>query len=92
MEWELELLVQHIVYVLHLNELPLRHLFYSVDGVTSSLDSFKGRIGKDVCEDEWKEPIVAFPKIQGKLPIISEDQLKDTSSDQYLLYVLSHAL
>ena len=35
---------------------------------------------------------MAFPKIQGKLPIISEDQLKDTSHDQYLLYELSHAL
>ena len=51
MEWQLELPVQHIDSLLHLNELPLRHLFYSVDGVTSGPDSFKGRIGKDVYED-----------------------------------------
>ena len=34
-EQELELVVQHIVCLLHLNELPFRHELQAVDGVTS---------------------------------------------------------
>ena len=84
--------VQHVVCLLHLNELPLCHLFCSIDGVTSGPDSFKGKIGKSVSGEVWKEAIVAYPTVKGKLPVISEKQLKDTSRDQCLLYKLSHAL
>ena len=34
-EQELELVVQHIICLLHFNELPFRHELYHVDGVTS---------------------------------------------------------
>ena len=36
--------------------------------------------------------MVAFVPVPGKLPILSEEQLKDTSRDQYLAYRLGHAL
>ena len=34
-EQELEVVVQHIICLLHLNELPFRHELCAVDGVTS---------------------------------------------------------
>ena len=37
-------------------------------------------------------PVVAFDPVPGKMPTLSEDQLKDTSRDQYLAYRLGHAL
>ena len=58
---ELEEVVQHIIWILHLNELPLCHEFCEVDGVTSGPDAFK--IGKDVAKDVRKEPIVSFPTV-----------------------------
>ena len=91
-EQELGKPVQHIICLLHLNELPLRHLFCKIYGVTSGPDSFKGEIGKEVANNVWKEPIVAFPMVKGNIPVLSDEQLKDTSRDQYLLYHLGHAL
>ena len=84
--------MQHVVCLLHLNELPLRHLFCEIDGVTNGPDSFKGKIGMEVSAEVWKEANVAFPTVKGKLPIISEEQLAEISRDQRLLYMLSHAL
>ena len=91
-ELELMLAVQHIICLLHLNELPLRHLFYDLDGVTTGPDTFKGDLGKELAKDVWKEKIVSFPTVQGKLPEISQEQLKETSRDQRLLYQLASAL
>ena len=39
-EHELGIPVQHIICLLHLNELPLRHLFYDLDGVTAGPNTF----------------------------------------------------
>ena len=91
-ELELGFPVQHVVCLLHLNELPLRHLFCNIDGVTSGPDSFKGHIGMEVSSEVWKEDIVTYSTVKGKLPLISEERLKDTSPDQQLLYQLSYAL
>ena len=91
-ELELGLAVQHIICLLHLNELPLRHLFYNLDGVTAGPDTFKGDLRKELAKDVWKEKIVAFPRVQGKLPEISEEQLQEISGDQKLLYQLASAL
>ena len=55
-------------------------------------DSFEGVIGKRIQEDVWKLPVVAFDKVPGKMPLLSEEQLKDTSRDQYLAYRLGNAL
>ena len=58
--------------------------------MTSGPDTFK--IGKDIAKDVQKEPIVSFPTVQDKMPILSEEQLTDTSRDQCLVYHLGHAL
>ena len=34
------------MHMMHINELPLRHLFAEIDGPTSSPNAFKGPIGK----------------------------------------------
>ena len=78
-ELELGFLVQHIVCLLHSSELPLHHLFCNIDGITSGPDFFKGRIGKEVSGEVWKEDIVSYPTVKGKLPLISEERLKETS-------------
>ena len=43
-------------------------------------------------KDVWKEKIVSFPIVKGKLPYISEEQLQNTSRDQKLLYMLAKLL
>ena len=91
-EQELGLTVQIIICLLHLNELPLRHLFCILDGVTSGPNSFKGKIGTDVSGEVWKEAIVAFPLVKGKLPILTQEEQKELSRDQRLLYQLGRAL
>jgi hypothetical protein len=91
-ELELEKPVQHIICLLHLNELPFRHELCNVDGVTSGPDSYTGRIGSSLMEDVWTLPVVSFEPVPGQMPVLSEDQLKDTSRDQFLLYRLAHAV
>ena len=53
-----------------------------MDGVTSGPDSFKGKIGQEVSGEVWKEAIVTFPTVRARLPIISDEYLRDTSRDQ----------
>ena len=67
-------------------------MFCKLDGVTSGPNSFSGKIGKDISQDVWREPIVAYPTVAGKMPVLSEEQLSDTSRDQYLVYHLGHSL
>ena len=69
-ELELGVPVQQVICLLHLSELPLRHLFCNIDGVTSGPDSFKGRIGKEVSGEVWKEDIVSYPTAKGNFPYI----------------------
>ena len=38
--------LQHLICLLHLNELPLRHLLKELDGATKGPDIFSGSIGK----------------------------------------------
>ena len=46
--------LQWSICLLHLNELPLRHLMQYLDGVTSGPQSFSGQIGKELqsCEQQ----------------------------------------
>ena len=50
MENYLERPLQYIICLLHLNELPLRHLFYAVDGRTAGPNEFCGDIGKSLVD------------------------------------------
>ena len=43
-------------------------------------------------EPVWTLPIVDFDRVPSKMPVLSEEQLKETSRDQYLAYRLGHAL
>ena len=70
--------------MLHLNELPLRHVFQNLDGVTSGPDSFSGPIGRQLngAVPEWK--VVKFKSIPNpKFLAISNSLMDDLSSDQY---------
>ena len=77
-----------VVCTLHLNELPLRHVFIEVDGPTDSKNTFKGAIGKLLPKVEEFDFNPRFKKVTDGpgLPSISEDVASDLSSDQRLLY------
>ena len=66
------------VCLLHMNELPLRHLMIHLDGVTHGPNSFSGPIGKQLKECDM--PVVTFQPIEGNvLPNIDPNEL---STDQ----------
>ena len=67
-------------------------IFLSVKLYKTYSDSFSGPTGKRLQEQVWTLPIVAYDPVPGKMPELSEEQLKDTSRDQYLAYRLGHAL
>lgn len=77
------------ICMLHLNELPLRHVFVRLDGETASNNTFKGVIGKLLPQVEsldWKgkfSPVQLGPG----MPELSEEVASDLSSDQRMLYL-----
>jgi hypothetical protein len=77
--------VNWFICMLHTNELPLRHLFTHLDGVTSGATSFTGPIGKALQTCESK-PIVQFQPIicRDSMPILDEEVLDDLSSDKFI--------
>lgn len=77
--------LQWIICMLHLNELPLRHLFNKLDGVTTGPSSHAGLIGKSL-ENCEKLPITSYEKIQSELP---EVKFEDLSTDQKYLYEIT---
>lgn len=70
---------------MHFNELPLRHLFQHLDGMTTGPNSYCGRIGKELAGCEKLSP-ANFLRITGNLPNISDEVLKDLSKDQKYLF------
>ena len=78
-----------VVCVLHLNELPWRHVFVDIDGPTDSKNTFKGVIGKLLPKVEELEFNNRFKKIDDGpgLPDITEDVAADLSSDQKMLFM-----
>lgn len=74
--------------LLHANELPLRHLFLSIDGTTTGPNSFSGGIGKKLgkCLDFKPTPFEAIPT---KLQKVNIDLL---STDQKYLYEICSAM
>lgn len=75
---------------LHINELPLRHLFINLDGKTSGHDSFSGTIGKTLKNLESYRLQESFMPIidDDSLPSLSDEVLSDLSWDQQCLYKL----
>ena len=79
--------------LLHLNELPLTHVFQNLDGITSGPYSFSGPIGRQLngAVSEWK--VVKFKSIPNpKFPVISNSLMDDLSSDQYYAYRICSAV
>ena len=83
---------QHCVCLLHCNELFFRHRMCELDGSTQGPEAFSGPVGSTATMDVWKEKIVAFSKIPGKVPVIPEDVVTTLSRDQKLLYKLGMAV
>lgn len=88
LEKQLNRPLQWFVCLLHANELPLRHLFTSLDGTTTGPNSFSGNIGKKLekCLDLKVE---AFQPIPIELPEMNIDLL---STDQKYLYQMCSAI
>ena len=74
--------VHWFVCMLHSNELPLRHLFNSLNGKTSGPRSFTGPIGKELQKCETKA-VVSFTPIE--VPAISIDKADLSTDQKYLL-------
>lgn len=89
MEMRLKKPLQWLVCLLHINELPLRHLFSHLDGKTVSPNTYSGIIGKqlDKCETL---PVVKFKSIESSC--VFSYNLKDLSTDQQYLYDIFHAV
>ena len=78
--------LQWLVCVLHLNELPFKHLFEFLDGITSGPNSFKCPIGKAINEDRRLLPIANFQPLNGFVNKLPETIISELSTDQFFLY------
>lgn len=80
--------LQWFVCLLHANELPLRHLFASLDGTTTGPNSFSGSIGK-MLEKCLSFKVVNFEAVNAALPDVDADSL---STDQKYLHQMCLAI
>ena len=88
LEESLEKPLQWLICLLHMNELPLHHLFVKVDGTTAGPKAFSGGIGKLLphCENM---PITNFKAIETEEEI-DQAIAEDLNSDQkYLLEIFN---
>lgn len=85
LEKRLQRPLQWIICMLHLNELPLKHLFNKLDGVTKGPYSHAGPIG-NLLENCEELPIAKYERIEGQLP---EIQFEGLSTDQKYLYEIT---
>lgn len=81
LEEYLERPLQWCVCLLHANELPLRHLFLTLDGSTSGPREYSGPIGKQlaVCENKTT---VSFCALAGNLPELLKNVMEELSTDK----------
>ena len=76
--------LQWIVCLLHLNELPLRHIFQQLDGSRKGPDSFSGMIGKQLNGRVSSWTVDNFQPIPNdQFSIFPDKAVKNLSSDQY---------
>ena len=78
--------VQWAICQLHFNELPLLHLFESLDGPTSGPSSYTGCIGKSLKACELL-PVVTFEPVNCTLPSVDISNL--SKNQRYLRISLS---
>ena len=84
--------LQWVICMLHLNELPLRHLFKLMDGSTSGPSSFKGPIGCVIVNDLRSLPIEKFRRIQGRVPKLNQEVISKFTGDQRYFYEMARAI
>ena len=74
--------LQWAICLLHTNELPLRHVFKHLGGVSASPDSFSGPIGKELngLVSDWK--VVNFRPLSSiEFPYLPQEVIQNLSSD-----------
>jgi hypothetical protein len=71
--------------MLHLNELPLRHLIKELDGATISGNKLAGPIGQKLGDDFYKETPVDFEPVPTTLERPPARVVDDLSGDQRIL-------
>ena len=86
LELSLDRPLQWMICMLHLNELPFRHLFDAIDGRTTGPKSFIGDIGKELNRDLRLLPLQHYKPIEGCIVEIPSDVLTQLSSNQLYLY------
>ena len=85
--------LQWAICLLHLNELPLRHVFITLDGTTKSPDAFSGPIGSNLGDTVSNWEVVNFKKIPNpNFPILPNDVIDDLSTDQFNAYRICSAV
>ena len=82
--------IQWFICLLHINELPLRHLFDYLYGPTTGPRAFSGTIGKalQTCD---KNPVVHFEPIKSQESLRPID-VDDLTTDQNYLYKICLAV
>lgn len=87
----LERPLQWCICMLHANELPLRHLFMTLDGCTTGPKEYSGPIGKQLagCENTTT---VDFCAVASNIPKLPKNVVDELSTDQKYLYELCHAV
>jgi len=87
----LERPLQWCICMLHANELPLRHLFLTLDGCTSGPREYSGPIGKQLagCENQTT---LSFCTVAGNLPALPKNVVDELSADQKYLYEICQAV
>ena len=78
--------VKWLLCMLHINELPLKHLVLHLNSTTSGPTAFSGNIGKVLAKCH-KLAIVKFDARQNNLPnALHEVMTNNISKDQQYLY------
>ena len=83
---------QHSICGLHLTELVFWHILSKVDGVTKGPESLSGPVGSTLHKDLWREPVVPFEPLPGKVELLSDEVVSDLSRDQLLVYRYAQAI
>lgn len=92
-ELELNRPVQWLICLLHCAELPLRHLFIHLDGVTSGPRCYTGPIGKQLAKCDEVPVVATFKNIQFDVDIQDVANFaRSLNSDQSYLYDMCLAI
>lgn len=84
--------LQWVICMLHLNELPLRHLFKHLDGATTGPNTYKGPIGSAIVNDLRFLPVISFKKVSGRVLKLPAHVISGFTGDQKYFYELCRAV